>query len=67
MSRNQPAEWELKDGWETEVCRAVIAYPMSPRQAKALLDICGELMLNGFTFHQIQETLLLRLSNEVGQ
>lgn len=63
----KPAEWELKDGWEKEVCRAVIAYPMAPRQAKATLDLCGELMQNGFSYTQIHETLHSRLTNEVGQ
>lgn len=62
-----PEAWELKDGWEKEVCRAVIAYPIAPRQAKAILDMCGELMLNGFSYTQIHETLSSRLTNEVGR
>jgi len=53
----KPEQWELQKGWEENVCRAVIAYPMAPREAKHILDIAGELFSYGFKLSQIEDAM----------
>jgi len=56
----EPEDWEVNDGWEKEVCRPVIYYPMAPRHAKFLLELVGKIMANGYSFELIVEKLDVR-------
>jgi len=44
---------ELCENYETWVCEPIIKYPLSPRWAKLILTIVGEMLLKGMPVSEI--------------
>jgi hypothetical protein len=49
---------ETEEGWESWACKPIILFPISPRQARSILIVCGVLISFGMSFRNIIYSLI---------
>jgi hypothetical protein len=61
-----PFNWETSDRWQEVVSEPVIKYPISPRQARAVLEVFGYLSSFGVDPIKIAQEVFEKHEFEIG-